>query len=169
MLFFPIFNSTDAKNVHVLNWLYSPQNNSHYSGKVFTVPVCHDTVLMHIVVSRTWESTASCQFSSIASWCSTVITGQAAEEYWFSLKKWILCSQQKVFHYSVFLKIFLCTSQAWLVWRRPPLRIKSEGLVKYRYLTISKGIRLDSIHNAGYVRYCSPIQTKALCCLGDCL
>ena len=33
----------------------------------------------------------------------------------------------------------------------------SKGLVKYRYLTISKGIQLDSVRNASYVRYCSPI------------
>ena len=32
-----------------------------------------------------------------------------------------------------------------VVWRRPPLRIESKGLVKYKYHTISKGIQLDSV------------------------
>jgi len=50
---------------------------------------------------------------------------------------------------------------------QPALRIKSKGLVKYRYLTISKGIRLDSIRNAGYVRYRSNKRhcvAKAIVC-----
>jgi len=51
-----------------------------------------------------------------------------------------------------------------LVWRRPPLRIESKGLVKYKYHTISKEIQIDSVRMLVTSDYCSPIRTEALCC-----
>ena len=59
-----------------------------------------------------------------------------------------------------------CTREE-LVWRRPPLRIESKGLVKYKYPTISKGIQLDSVRMLVTSVYCSAIRTKALSCQDD--
>jgi len=53
------------------------------------------------------------------------------------------------------------------VWRCPPLRIESKGLVKYECHTISKGIQLDSVRMLVMSDYCSPIRIKALYCQDD--
>ena len=65
------------------------------------------------------------------------------KELWF----WKVVKDCKA---SIIIIFHLPTTKS-LVWRHPPLR-KSKGLVKYKYLIISKGIQLDSKRNACYVR-----------------
>jgi len=52
-----------------------------------------------------------------------------------------------------------------VVWDRPPLRIESKGLVKYKYHFKRNAIRQRTY--AGYVGLLLSIRTKALCCQGD--
>ena len=123
--------------------------------------ICHDiqTILKYRYTILALKYLSSL-YEPINVLCSNHLAHKS-NNYWFSA-----LHSSRGFVLPPLLPIHSCRS---LVWRLPPLRIKSKGLVKYRYLTISKGIQSDSVRNAGYVRYCSPIRTNALCCQGDCL